>query len=263
MKKTERRMRRTVLIAGTVFFMGLSAFPAAAAGRIQKISLYLDGEQAKPGQFLDDTLPEITTSRENYTIHRYDYVNDRVKWDRRDTPELMVELYYDTKYKLSKETVEKVQLRGLACSYEKFEWIKKDDLDEDDVRGVRIYLTFDAFSTPGVSAKAKKAAIEAKALEAEKRSKKTAQKIRNTEIADGWYKDANGWWYLETDGNYHSNEWKETDGTWSYLDGNGYAKMGWFSVDGLWYYADADGTLLVNTVTPDGYHVNTDGVWVP
>ena len=51
MKKSERRIRRAVLITGTVLCMGLSAFPAAAAGRIQKISLYLEGEQAKPGQF--------------------------------------------------------------------------------------------------------------------------------------------------------------------------------------------------------------------
>lgn len=82
-------------------------------GRIQKISLYLEGEAAKPGQFLDDTLPEITTSAEKYTIHSYDYVNDRVRWDRMDTPELMIDLYYDSGYKLSKETVEKIQLRGL------------------------------------------------------------------------------------------------------------------------------------------------------
>ena len=144
MKKSERRIRRVVLITGTVLCMGLSAFPAAAAGRIQKISLYLEGQQAKPGQFLDDTLPEITTSGEKYTIHKYDYVNDRVKWDRRDTPELMVELYYSSGYRLSKETVDKIRIRGLDCTYEKCEWIKKDELEEDDVRGVRIYLTFDS-----------------------------------------------------------------------------------------------------------------------
>ena len=104
--------------------------------------------------------------------------------------------------------------------------------------------------------------IEAKTLEAEKKSKKKAKKIRSTEIAYGWYKDANGWWYMEEDGNWHSNEWKNTNGTWSYLDADGYAKTGWFTVDGIWYYAGADGTLFVNTVTPDGYYVNADGAWV-
>lgn len=114
----------------------------------------------------------------------------------------------------------------------------------------------------GASTKERKDAIEAKALEAEKKSKKKAKKIRSTEIAYGWYKDANGWWYIEEDGNWHSNEWKNTNGTWSYLDADGYAKTGWFTVDGIWYYAGADGTLFVNTVTPDGYHVNGDGAWV-
>ena len=140
--------------------------------------------------------------------------------------------------------MEKTRIRGLDCAYEKCEWIKKDELEEYDVRGVRIYLTFDALST------------------AEKKSKKKAKKIRSTEIAYGWYKDANGWWYMEEDGNWHSNEWKNTNGTWSYLDADGYAKTGWFIVDGIWYYAGADGTLFVNTVTPDGYHVNGDGAWV-
>ena len=138
MKKNQRKLRQAGFIAGILLCAGISVFPASAAGRIQKISLYLEGEAAKPGQFLDDTLPEITTSAEKYTIHSYDYVNDRVRWDRMDTPELMIDLYYDSGYKLSKETVEKIQLRGLECTYEKCEWLRKDDLEEDGVRGVRI-----------------------------------------------------------------------------------------------------------------------------
>ena len=55
---------------------------------------------------------------------------------------------------------------------------------------------------------------------------------------------------------------KQTDGSWSYLDADGYAKTGWFEVGGIWYCADKNGTLYVNTVTPDGYHVNGDGAWV-
>lgn len=135
MKKNQRKLRQVGFIAGILLCAGINVFPASAAGRIQKISLYLDGEAAKPGQFLDDTLPEIITSAEKYTIHSYDYVNDRVRWDRMDTPELRIDLYYDSGYKLSKETVEKIQLRGLECTYEKYEWLRKDDLEEDGVRG--------------------------------------------------------------------------------------------------------------------------------
>lgn len=262
MKKNQRKLRQVGFIAGILLCAGINVFPASAAGRIQKISLYLEGEAAKPGQFLDDTLPEITTSAEKYTIHSYDYVNDRVRWDRMDTPELMIDLYYDSGYKLSKETVEKIQLRGLECTYEKCEWLRKDDLEEDGVRGVRIYLKFPAFSTPGESAKAKQEAIEVKAAELEKKSKKKAKRLRDTSVANGWYQDANGWWYLEDDGKWHTNEWKQTGGSWSYLDADGYAKTGWFEVGGIWYCADKNGTLYVNTVTPDGYHVNGDGAWV-
>ncbi len=139
---------------------------------------------------------KITTSGEKYTIHKYDYVNDRVKWDRRDTPELMVELYYSSGYRLSKETVEKTRIRGLDCAYEKCEWIKKDELEEDDVRGVRIYLTFDALSTPGASAKERKDAIEAKALEAEKNRRKKRKKsaARRSLTAGIRTKTAGGIW---------------------------------------------------------------------
>lgn len=185
MKKNQRKLRQVGFIAGILLCAGINVFPASAAGRIQKISLYLEGEAAKPGQFLDDTLPEITTSAEKYTIHSYDYVNDRVRWDRMDTPELRIDLYYDSGYKLSKETVEKIQLRGLECTYEKYEWLRKDDLEEDGVRGVRIYLKFPAFSTPGESAKAKQEVIEAKAAELEKKSKKKAKRLRDTSVANG------------------------------------------------------------------------------
>ena len=30
---------------------------------------------------------------------------------------------------------------------------------------------------------------------------------------------------------------------------------------GAWYYVGADGAMLTNTVTPDGYTVDADGVW--
>ena len=38
--------------------------------------------------------------------------------------------------------------------------------------------------------------------------------------------------------------------------------IGWKVVDGYWYFFDLQGTMLVNTTTPDGYLVGTDGKWV-
>ena len=39
-------------------------------------------------------------------------------------------------------------------------------------------------------------------------------------------------------------------------------ETGWVQVENKWYYLNKSGALLTNTITPDGYKVNRDGVWV-
>lgn len=54
-----------------------------------------------------------------------------------------------------------------------------------------------------------------------------------------------------------------------YCGSDGAMKTGWFQAyphnnegAGLhWYYAGSDGKILRNTHTPDGYWVNSDGIW--
>jgi hypothetical protein len=47
---------------------------------------------------------------------------------------------------------------------------------------------------------------------------------------------------------------------YEYLDGT--CKHGkWYQIDGKFYYFDDNGYLLKNTTTPDGYHVDENGVW--
>ncbi len=36
---------------------------------------------------------------------------------------------------------------------------------------------------------------------------------------------------------------------------------GWLSYKNQWYYLGQDGKMLKDTVTPDGYRVNHEGVW--
>ncbi len=113
---------------------------------------------------------------------------------------------------------------------------------------------------------------------------------------DQWKKDDKGWWFQFDDGTWPSEQWVLLDwnGTslWYYFNREGYMVTGWFDqggeryylhavsdgslggmytgwhqIDGKWYYFNdiSDGTrgkLLVNTVTPDGYQVGEDGVWV-
>ncbi len=150
------------------------------------------------------------------------------------------------------------------CAYEKCEWIKKDELEEDDVRGVRIYLTFDALSTPGASAKERRMPLRRKLWKRRKNSKKQSEKNpQPRRFAYGWYKDANGWWYMERRTETAFQRVEEYKWTWSYLDADGYANdRVVYSRRYLVLCGCPNGTLFVNTVTPDGYHVNGDGAWV-
>ena len=82
-----------------------------------------------------------------------------------------------------------------------------------------------------------------------------------------WRSDRQGWWVQCADGSYLTDSWYQdpADGTWYYLDEEGYMlSSAWLQSPstGLWYYFGADGRLLTDAMTPDGYYVNIDGVWV-
>lgn len=78
----------------------------------------------------------------------------------------------------------------------------------------------------------------------------------------GWLRDGDTWYYLRGDGSMKTG-WLELDGVWYYLSGDGSMKTGWVEYQGKWYYLDPEtGEMLTDTVTPDGYYVNADGVWV-
>ena len=59
-----------------------------------------------------------------------------------------------------------------------------------------------------------------------------------------WASNDKGWWIQYNDGSYLTNAWYQSPAS------------------GLWYYMGADGYMVTNSVTPDGYKVNADGVWV-
>lgn len=59
-----------------------------------------------------------------------------------------------------------------------------------------------------------------------------------------WKQDAMGWKVENPDGSYLISAWYQSPAS------------------GLWYYMGEDGYMKTNTITPDGYFVNADGVWV-
>lgn len=61
------------------------------------------------------------------------------------------------------------------------------------------------------------------------------------EMAVGWVKDGQNWYYTGTDG---------------------VMLTGWIETEGKWYYLDHDGHMLSSTTTPDNYRVDESGAWI-
>lgn len=115
-------------------------------------------------------------------------------------------------------------------------------------------------------------------------------------VTGTWVQNEIGWWYRNADGTWPAAKWVELEWngqkTWYYFNAEGYMHSGWLldggnwyflhnvadgtqgymytgwkQIDGKWYYFNPlvggpMGSLLVNTVTPDGYTVDANGVWV-
>ena len=62
-----------------------------------------------------------------------------------------------------------------------------------------------------------------------------------------------GWLY---DDNYQG---------WFYLQSNGMMKTGWLydQEKNSWYYLKENGIMATAEITPDGYYVNEEGIWIP
>lgn len=67
-------------------------------------------------------------------------------------------------------------------------------------------------------------------------------------LAAGWKQDSIGWRWENADSTYVMNSW-----VWDDWNHDGTQEC---------YYFGNDGYMLSNTITPDGYFVNTSGAWV-
>ncbi|WP_313581216.1 hypothetical protein [Lacrimispora sp.] len=77
-----------------------------------------------------------------------------------------------------------------------------------------------------------------------------------------WLKDSTGWWYCNADKSYTISNWQYIDDCWYYFNKSGYMVTGWIHWNSIWYYCGESGAMLINTTTPDGYEVGSDGAWI-
>ncbi len=81
-------------------------------------------------------------------------------------------------------------------------------------------------------------------------------------VAD-WLLGPDGRWYFLAPDGVMKTGWLQLGGTWYFLNADGAMANGWVQgADGKWYYLQQDGRMAVDMTTPDGYYVDSDGVWV-
>ena len=81
--------------------------------------------------------------------------------------------------------------------------------------------------------------------------------------ADRWVQKGGYWYWLKTDGIMAHSGWLLYMGHWYYLNAGGDMITGWLFWNEHWYYLKSNGIMAADEMTPDGYRIGPDGVWVP
>ena len=76
-----------------------------------------------------------------------------------------------------------------------------------------------------------------------------------------WIETSDGTWYQNPDGTWPASCWQQIEGSWYFFNSRGYRQSGWILWNNQYYYCDSDGKMLADTITPDGYPVDANGVW--
>lgn len=81
-------------------------------------------------------------------------------------------------------------------------------------------------------------------------------------IDGGWIQENDQWKYKKGDGTYKNDGWLMDQGKRYYLGEDGVmAANRWIEDTFCWYYAGPDGAMLTDTVTPDGYQLDSTGAY--
>lgn len=85
----------------------------------------------------------------------------------------------------------------------------------------------------------------------------------NEKLLIGWQKVGDFWYYLKPNGSMATGWLQDPiNNKWYYLNSDGQMQTGWIKDNGKSYYLQGNGTMLVDTITPDGYKVGSDGAWI-
>ena len=80
---------------------------------------------------------------------------------------------------------------------------------------------------------------------------------------DRWIQANGKWYYLNSWGAGVVKYWKQSGNKWYFLQADGtMATSKWIKWYDKWYYVGKDGAMYANRYTPDGYWVDSSGVWV-
>ena len=101
------------------------------------------------------------------------------------------------------------------------------------------------------------------------------------EMKTGWVKDKETWYYMDSTGimktgeievsghHYYLEEsgamkqgWLKKANDWYFYKEDGSRAVGWIKDKDKWYFLKENGQLLVNGKTPEGYTVDSSGVWL-
>lgn len=87
--------------------------------------------------------------------------------------------------------------------------------------------------------------------------------LTNGDMKTGWLFVGNKWYYLDRINGDMKTGWQWIENKWYYFAASGEMQTGWQQIGNKWYYLTADGDCLLDTITPDGYKVDPNGVWIP
>ncbi len=76
-----------------------------------------------------------------------------------------------------------------------------------------------------------------------------------------WVESDSNYWYQNPDGTWPAAGWQQIEGDWYFFNAQGYRETGWILWNNQQYFCGSDGKMLADTMTPDNYYVDGNGVW--